>query len=55
MGVAKRDTKLKTVRRRIKHKELERQREPQSTNLQPEEGIINCYKAELLHSYQEIP
>ncbi|GFZ10841.1 hypothetical protein Acr_22g0002390 [Actinidia rufa] len=51
MGVAKRGTKLKTIRRRIEHKELERQRQPQPNNLQPEGGIINHSKAELSHLY----
>ena len=54
ISVAKKDTKLKNVQRKIEHKKLERQCQPQSSNLQPEGGIINHGKTEFLPLYQEI-
>ena len=55
IGVAKRVTELKTVRRRIEYKEMERQHHSQSSNLHPEGEKINHNMAELSHSYQETP
>ena len=55
MGVAKKGTKLKTVRRRVEHKELEHQCQPQFSNLQSKGGIINHGKVEPSHLYQETP
>ena len=53
IGMAKQDTKLRAIRGRIKHKELERQHQHQSSNLQLERGAINHSKAELSPLYRE--